>query len=154
MKRGAAPESPEVQAVVERSMRVWLGGSMRQRQLEQLAWNPEVTRAWVTLGSKLLARFVVPDDPDEAQRLHEYMHAARAVSRSAKLLTPLVQEAMRLSEAGAAPGAADARRLAARYHALCKEEDYGDPRLHARWISEFVDMPEVAKAGWRYLAQL
>lgn len=154
MKRGAAPDSDAVQDVTERSTRAWLNTNMRQRQLAQLDWNPEVTRAWFSLGGKLLARSVVPDDPAAAERLVEYMQAARAASRTAKLLTPIVQEAMRLSSAGIKPTAPEARKLSARYADICKDEGYGDARMHARWIAEFVDLPEPAKAGWRYLAQL
>lgn len=154
MKRGATPDSDAVQAVTERSVHAWVTSNMRQRQLEQLDWNPEVTRAWYALGSKLLTRSIVPDDPAEAEQLRQFMSAARAASRSARLLTPLVQEAMQLRAAGTPPGAAAARKLAARYGAVCKDEGYGDPRLHARWLAEFADLPEPARAGWNYLAQL
>jgi MerR family transcriptional regulator, thiopeptide resistance regulator len=154
MKRGAAPDSAEVQAVTERSTRAWLRSDMRQRQLDQLAWNPEVTRAWFSLGSKLLTRSVLPDDPAEAERLREYMNAARSASRSAKLLKPLVQEAMRLRDAGTRPQAAEARRLGERYAEICRREGFGDPRMHARWIAEFAELPEPARAGWAYLAQI
>jgi len=154
MKRGAAPDSEAVQELTERSTQAWLKSNLRQRQLEQLAWNPEVTRAWFALGGKLLARSVVPDDPADAERLAEFMQAARANSRSAKLLTPIVQEAMQLRGAGTRPNAAEARKLAARYADICKNEGYGDPHMHARWIAEFADLPEPAKAGWEFLAQI
>lgn len=154
MKRGAAPDSDEVQDVTQRSMATWLKGSLRQRQLEQLAWNPEVTRAWFTLGSKLLARSVVPDDPADAERLVEYMTAARVASRSAQLMRPLVHEAVRLREAGTRLNSADARKLATRYAELCKSEGYGDPQMHAKWVVAFADLPEEARAGWEYLAHL
>jgi DNA-binding transcriptional MerR regulator len=154
MKRGAAPDSDAVQELTKRSTRAWVNTNLRQRQLEQLEWNPEVTRAWHTLGGKLLARSVVPDDPDDAERLQAYMQAARAASPAVKLLMPLVQEAMRLHGAGTKPTAAEARKLAERFAAICKEEGYGDPRVHARWIAEFVDLPAQVKAGWTYLAHL
>jgi len=154
MKRGAAPESDAVQEVTERSTRAWLVTSMRQRQLEQLDWNPEVTRAWFALGGKLLARSVVPDDPAAAERLVEFMKQARAASRTVRVLTPVVQEALRLHGAGIRPHAAEARKLAARYAAVCEAEGYGDPRMHARWIAEFADLPEQARAAWTYLSRL
>jgi len=154
MKRGAAPDSPAVQDVTERSTRLWLESNMRQRQLAQLEWNPEVTRAWFSLASKLLTRSVLPDDPEVAEQLRQYMNAARAASRTAKLLTPIVQEAMRLKDAGARPGSAEARQLAARFAAVCKDEGFGEPRTHARWIAEFAELPEPARAGWIYLAHL
>jgi len=154
MKQGAAPDSDAVQAVTQRSMRTWLDGNLRQRQLEQLAWNPEVTRAWFSLASKLLTRSVVPDDPAEAERLREFINAARAVSRTAQVLTPIVREAMRLRSAGVKPNAAEAKRLGAQYAQVCKDEGYGDPRMHARWLAEFAELPQEAKAGWDYLAHL
>jgi DNA-binding transcriptional MerR regulator len=154
MKRGAAPDSDAVQAVTERSVQVWLRSNLRQRQLDQLAWNPEVTRAWFSLAGKLLTRSVLPDDPEEAERLREYIDAARSASRSARLLKPIVQEAMRLHGAGTRPDSADARKLAARYAQVCADEGYGEPALHARWISEFADLPAEARAGWRYLADM
>jgi DNA-binding transcriptional MerR regulator len=154
MRRGAAPDSDAVQAVTERSVEIWLRSNLRQRQLDQLAWNPEVTRAWFSLAGKLLTRSVVPDDPEEAERLREYIDAARAVSRSAKLVTPIVQEAMRLRSAGTPPDATEARRLAARYAQVCAAEKYGDPAMHARWIAEFANLPAEARAGWHYLADL
>ncbi len=40
MKQGATPESDAVQEVVERSFKLWLKSDLRNRQLEQLAWNP------------------------------------------------------------------------------------------------------------------
>jgi len=154
MRSGAALESPEVQELVVRSNQHWLKSGMRERQLEQLAWNPEVTRAWFSLGSKLLTRSVVPDDPAEAERLRAYMNAARAASRTATLLTPIVQDAMRLRDAGTRPQAAEARQLAERYAEVCKREGFGDPRMHARWIAEFAELPEAARAGWDYLARI
>ena len=154
MKRGAAPESEAAQDVTERATRSWLKTNMRQRQLEQLDWNPEVTRAWSALGGKLLARSVVPDDPAAAERLVDYIQQARAASRPVGLLKPLVLEAMRLQADGKGPGTAEARKLAARYAEICKEEGYGDPRMHARWIAEFAQLPEPAHAGWQYLAKI
>jgi DNA-binding transcriptional MerR regulator len=154
MKRGATPDSEAVQEVTERSTRAWLKTNMRQRQLEQLEWNPQVTRAWSALGSKLLARSVVPDDPVDAERLLQFMQAARAASRTVKVLMPIVQEAMRLSAAGTRPTSTEARKLAGSYSDLCKAEGYGDPQMHARWIAEFVDLPEPARSGWEYLARL
>ena len=154
MKRGATPDSEEVQELTERSTRAWLKTDMRQRQLEQLDWNPEVTRAWFALGGKLLTRSVVPDDPAEAGRLHEFMQAARAASRTVRLLMPIVQEAIRLQAAGARPSSTDARKLAERYAEVSKFEGYGDPRMHARWIAEFVELPEPARKGWEFLARL
>jgi hypothetical protein len=65
-----------------------------------------------------------------------------------------VEEAIRLQAAGRGPGTAEARKLAARFAQICKEEGYGEPRMHARWISEFADIPEAARAGWKYLAQI
>jgi DNA-binding transcriptional MerR regulator len=154
MMRGAAPDSPEAQDLTERATRSWLKSNMRQRQLEQLEWNPEVTRAWSALGGKLLARSVVPDDPAAAERLVDYIQQARSASRSVALLRPLVQEAISLHSAGKGPGTAEARKLGARYAEICKQEGYGDPRMHARWISEFAQLPEQARAGWKYLAQI
>jgi hypothetical protein len=154
MKRGATPDSEAVQELTERATRAWLKTNMRQRQLEQLEWNPQVTRAWFSLGAKLLTRSVVPDDPGDAERLHEFMQAARAASRTVQVLMPIVQEAMRLSAAGTRPNAAEARKLAERYLEVCKAEGYGDPQMHARWITEFVDLPEPARNGWKYLARL
>jgi DNA-binding transcriptional MerR regulator len=154
MTRGIAPDSAAAQDVTERATRSWLESNMRQRQLDQLDWNPEVTRAWSSLGGKLLARSVVPDDPAAAQRLVDYIQQARAASRPVELLKPLVQEAMRLHGAGKDPGTTEARKLAARYADICREEGYGDPRMHARWISEFAELPEPARAGWKYLAQI
>ena len=154
MKRGATPDSEAVQDVTERSTRAWLETNMRQRQLEQLDWNPEVTRAWFALGGKLLARSVVPDDPAEAERLREFMQAARAASRTVQLLTPIVQEALRLHAAGIKPTSGEARKLAERYAEISRKEGYGDGQMHARWIAEFVELPEPARQAWNYLARL
>ena len=154
MKSGAAPDSDAVQAVTDRSTRAWLDSNMRQRQLEQLDWNPDVTRAWFSLSGKLLTRSVLPDDPESAERLREYMQAARAASRTAQLLRPVVGEAIRLSEAGVLPTAAEARELAARYAQVCQDERFGHPPMAARWIAEFAELPEQARIGWHYLARL
>jgi hypothetical protein len=95
MRRGDQPDSPAAQDVAERAHRAWLKSNLRQRQLDQLAWNPEVTRAWFELGRKLLAT----------------------------------------------------------YAEVCKEEDAGDPGLHARWIAAFAPN-EQTRPGWEYLAKL
>jgi len=154
MKRGDAPDSEAVQAVTERSMAVWLKSDQRQRQLEQLAWNPEVTRAWFAVGGKLLARSVVPGDAAEAERLAAFIHAARVASRSANLMRPIVHEALRLREVGTRLGSPEARRLAARYAEVCAELGAGDPAVHARWIAAFAEVPEEVRAGWEYLSHL
>jgi DNA-binding transcriptional MerR regulator len=152
MKRGAAPESEAVQELVERMHAIWKQGNQRERQLEQFAWNPEVTRAWFRLGSKLLSRNVVPDDAAEAGRLDKFMHDARVVSKSARAQGPLVIEAARLREVGTRLNAPEARKLGARYVAVCKEFELGNPVVHARWIAAFGDLSDSDRAGWDYLA--
>src|SRR4051812_15330674 len=135
MRNGDAPDSPAVQKWVKRSYDNWLKQGMRERQLEQFAWNPDVTRAWSALGSKLLARSVLPDDPVEAGKLQAYMLEARRESPAARAFKPLVEEAGRLRAAPATASSAAARALAQRYAALCDEHELGDPSVHARWIA-------------------
>jgi MerR family transcriptional regulator, thiopeptide resistance regulator len=153
MRLGAAPDSAAVQEVAERSHRAWLDSNLRQRQLEQLAWNPEVTRAWFALGGKLLARSAAQESTEEAARLEKFMNDARRAMRSSQLLMPIVAEAQRLRELGTRPEDPDARRLAKQYAQLCKVERMGDPALHARWIAEFGHNLE-SRPAWDYLARL
>ena len=47
MRRGVAPDSPETQKLVKQSHEHWLKPRMREQQLEQFAWNPEVTQSLV-----------------------------------------------------------------------------------------------------------
>jgi DNA-binding transcriptional MerR regulator len=152
MKRGETPDSEAVQEVVERSLKAWLNSNLRQRQLEQLAWNPEVTRAWFALGGKLMARTAAPDSAEDAAQLEKFIHEARKASRSSKLLTPLVVEAMRLRAAGARADDPAARDLAGRFAKVCRDEGVGDPAMHARWIAAFGQVDEESRAGWEYLA--
>jgi DNA-binding transcriptional MerR regulator len=153
MKRGEKPDSAAVQEVVERSFKLWLNSNLRQRQLEQLAWNPEVTRAWFTLGGKLMARTASPDSAEDAEKLEKFIHEARMASRSAKLLTPLVIEAGRLLQAGAQPNSPEARSLAARYTEVCQRDGVGDPAMHARWIAAF-GLNDESRPAWEYLAKI
>jgi DNA-binding transcriptional MerR regulator len=153
MKSGAAPDSAAVQDVTERSHRAWLDSNLRQRQLEQLAWNPEVTRAWFALGGKLMARTAAPESADDAAQLEIFIHEARMASRSSKLLTPIVMEAKRLLEAGTRLDDPQARALADEYLKVCQDERVGDPALHARWIAAF-GLNEASRPAWDYLAQL
>ena len=116
MRRGDAPDSPEVQKWVKRSHDNWLKPGMRERQLEQFAWNPDVTRAWSALGSKLLARSVVPDDPDEAEKLQAYMLEARRESPPARAFRPLAERGRAAArrehagDVGRSPGAGETLR--------------------------------------------
>ncbi|HEU4591510.1 MAG TPA: MerR family transcriptional regulator [Steroidobacteraceae bacterium] len=153
MRKGATPDSPEVQALVLRSNQHWLKSGMRERQLEQLAWNPGVTRAWFALGSKLLARSVLPDDPAEAEQLRLYVHAARRESAAARAFRPLAQQAGGLLEANAAVTSVEARKLAKRYAEVCREHDLGNPAVHARWIAEFAEFDAPTRAKYEYLAK-
>ncbi|HUQ10797.1 MAG TPA: MerR family transcriptional regulator [Steroidobacteraceae bacterium] len=153
MKRGATPDSEAVQEVMDRSFALWLKSNLRQRQLEQLEWNPEVTRAWFILGGKLMARTASPDSAEDAARLEKFIHDARMASRSTKLLIPVVTEAMRLRGLDKQPADPEARSLAARYAKICQDEGVGDPVLHARWIAAF-GQHEASKPGWEYLAQI
>jgi hypothetical protein len=153
MRKGERPESDAVQDVVERSMRAWLDSDVRQQQLAQLAWNPEVTRAWFKLGGKLFARSAVPQDIEDATRLETFIHQARLAAPSTKLLRPLVMEATRLRDLGTRLGDPEARRLAERYAQVCKEHRMGDPATHARWIAAFAPN-EQTRPGWEYLAHL
>jgi DNA-binding transcriptional MerR regulator len=153
MKRGATPDSDAVQEVVERASRLWLKSDLRQRQLEQLQWNPEVTRAWFTLGGKIMARTASPDDAEEAERLEKFVHEARMASKSSKLLIPIVTEAMRLRGLDASPASPEARSLAERFAKVCADEGAGDPAMHARWIAEF-GQHAPSKPGWEYLARI
>jgi len=154
MRAGAAPDSPEVQDLVVRTNRHWLKSGMREIQLEQLAWNPGVTRAWFALGSKLLARSVLPDDSAEAEKLRQYVHAARRDSAAARAFRALSQEAGRLLEANVAVTSAEARKLAKRYADTCREHDLGDPTVHARWIAEFAEFDAQTRANYEHLEKV
>jgi DNA-binding transcriptional MerR regulator len=154
MRRGAAPDSPEVQALVVRSNQHWLKSGMRERQLEQLAWNPQVTRAWFALGTRLMARSVLPDDAEEAEKLRQFVHAARRESAAARAFRPLSQQAGRLLEAKESVSSAEARSLARRYTEVCREHDLGEPRVHARWIAEFAEFDAATRAKYAYLAKV
>lgn len=154
MRGGAAQDSSEVQALVVRTQQHWLKSGMRERQLEQLAWNPQVTRAWFALAGKLQARSVVPDDPQEAERLRQFVHAARRESAAARAFRPLSQEAGRLRDANAPLTSAEARKLARRYVEVCREQDLGDPVVHARWIAAFADFDEQTRAKYEHLAKI
>jgi DNA-binding transcriptional MerR regulator len=153
MKRGETPDSVAVQEVVERSFKLWLGSNLRQRQLEMLAWNPGVTRAWFTLGGKLMARTASPDSAEDAEKLEKFIHDARMASRSAKLLIPIVIEAGRLREAGAPRTAPEVRAVAERYAQVCKDDGVGDPSMHARWIAAF-GQNDQSRPAWEYLAEI
>jgi DNA-binding transcriptional MerR regulator len=153
MRKGEQPESDAVQDVVERSTRAWLDSDVRQQQLAQLAWNPEVTRAWFKLGGKLYARVATPTDADDAARLESFIHRARVASPSTRLLMPIVMEAKRLRDIGTRLGDPEARRLAERYAKVCKQHGMGDPAMHARWIAAFAPNEET-RPGWEYLAHL
>jgi DNA-binding transcriptional MerR regulator len=152
MRGGSAPDSPEVQAVVERSAQLWLRSGLRERQLEQLSWNSSVTRAWFSLGSRLIARSVIPEDAAEAERLREFTLAARKVSKSAAAFTSVIAEARRLRDAGTQLGSPEARALVQRYKAVCEEVGAGDPSVHARWIAAFAEVDEKTREAWDYLA--
>lgn len=153
MKRGETPDSPAVQEVARRAAQVWLKSNLRQRQLEQLAWNPEVTRAWFTLGGKIMARITSPDNVEDAERLEKFIHEARVAMPSTKLLIPIVAEALRLRGLDAPPNSPKARSLAERYAKVCADEGAGDPAMHARWIAEFGQHAQ-SKPGWEYLARI
>lgn len=153
MRAGAAPDSPEVQDLVLRTNRHWLKSGMREIQLEQLAWNPEVTRAWFKLGGKLMARSVLPDDPEEAEKLRQYVHTARVVSPPARASAPLVAEAGRLRTGEVPVTSAPARALAHQYAEFCREHDLGDARLHSRWIAAFAELDDATRANYEYLAR-
>jgi len=154
MRKGDAPDSPEVQKWVKRSHDNWLKQGMRERQLEQFAWNPDVTRAWSALGTKLLARSVLPDDPIEARKLQAYMLEARRESPAARAFRPLAEEAARLRATGTPGTSAAAPALAKRYAALCREHDLGDPSVHARWIAAFADFDAQTRTHYEYLAEI
>lgn len=153
MKRGEEPDSTAVQEVVERSFKAWLSSDMRQRQLKQLEWNPEVTRAWFNLGGKLMARTVSPESVEDADRLEKFIQDARMASRAAKRLTPLVQQALKLAESAAPANDARAHELAARYAEVCRDEGVGDPAMHARWIAAFHG-DQASRPAWEYLAKI
>lgn len=154
MRAGAAPDSPEVQDLVTRTTQHWLKSGMRERQLEQLAWNADVTRAWFRLGGKLIARSVVPDDPAEADQLQEYILTARRESAPARAFRPLAGEAGRMRIGNIAVKSAEARELAQRYAEFCREHDLGDPGVHSRWIAAFGEFDDETRANFEYLARV
>jgi DNA-binding transcriptional MerR regulator len=154
MRKGEATDSPAVQQWVKRSHDNWLKQGMRERQLEQFAWNPDVTRAWTALGSKLLARSVVPDDPVEAGKLQAYILEASRESPPARAFRVLAGEAAQLRATKTPPSSTAARALAKRYAAVCQEHDLGDPSVHARWIAAFANFDAETRANYEYLAQI
>jgi hypothetical protein len=143
-----------LQKWVKRSYDNWLKQGMRERQLEQFAWNPAVTRAWSALGSKLLARSVLPDDPLEAGKLQAYILRANRESPAALAFRPLAEDAARLRANRTSVSSAAARALAKRYAAVCNEHDLGDPSVHARWIAAFADFDAETRATYEYLAEI
>lgn len=153
MRAGAPPDSAEVQELVVRINQHWLKSGMRERQLEQLAWNPEVTLAWFKLGGKLIARSVLPDDAEEAEKLRQYIHAARRESPPARAFAPLGAEAGRLRAQGAAVTSPAARALARQYVEFCRQHDLGDARVHSRWIAAFAEFDDATRANYEYLAR-
>jgi len=154
MRKGEAVDSVEAQKCVRRSYENWLKHGMRERLLEQFAWNPEVTRAWTRFGGKLLARSAVPDDPAEAEKLQAYMLEARRVSPPARAFKPLVEEAAQLRAVSSPVSSAEARALAGRYVAVCQEHELGDPSVHARWVAAFADFDPETRAKYQYLAEV
>ncbi len=154
MRGGATPNSPEVQVQVRRSYDNWLKPGMRERQLEQFAWNPGVTKAWSALGSRLLARAAVPDDPAEAEKLHTYMLEARRVSPAAEAFRPLAEQAAKLRDDDVPLTGSEARDLARRYAQVCREHDFGDPAVHARWIAAFGEFDDKTRELYVWLAKV
>lgn len=153
MRAGAAPDSAEVQELVARTNQYWLKSGMRERQLEQLDWNADVTRAWFKLGGKLMARTVLPDDPAEAEKLQQYIHTARLESAPARAFRPLAGEAGRLRAGHVSATSADARKLAKQYVEFCRQHDLGDARVHSRWIAAFGEFDDATRANFEYLAR-
>ena len=113
-----------------------------------------MTRAWFALGAKLMARSVVPDDPEEAEKLRLYILAARRVSPAATAFRPLAAEAARLRASNTSVTSAEARKLAKSYAEVCREHDLGDPSVHARWIAAFAEFDEETRATYEYLAKI
>lgn len=154
MRAGAPPDSPEVQDLLVRTNQHWLKSGMRERQLEQLAWNREVTLAWFKLGGKLIARNVLPDDPEEAEKLQQYILEARRESPPARAFRPLAGEAGRLRASNAPPTSAEARALAKQYVEFCRVHDLGDASVHSRWIAAFAEFDDQMRANYEYLARI
>jgi DNA-binding transcriptional MerR regulator len=154
MRAGVAPESPEVQDLVARTNQHWLKSGMRELQLEQLAWNREVTLAWFKLGGKLIARSVVPDDPAEAEKLQQFILAARRESPPARAFRPLAGEAGRLRASNKPPNSAEARALAKQYVEFCRVHDLGDASVHSRWIAAFAELDDETRANFEYIARI
>ena len=154
MRHGDPPDSPEVQKRVKRLHVNWTKSGMRERQLEQFTWNPEVTRAWSTLGGKLLARAASPSDSVEAEQLQAYIREAQRQSPPARAFRALAEQAARLRAANTPVTSAEARAVAKRYAAVCEEHDLGESSLHARWIVAFADFDEETRAKYAFLAKI
>jgi hypothetical protein len=154
MRQGRPPDAPEVQTLVKRLHDNWTKHGMRERQLEQYTWNPEVTRAWSVLGGKLLARAASPADPAEAEKLQAYILEARRQSPAARAFRPLAEQAAKLRAANTPLTSPEARALAKRYAAVCEEHDLGDAAVHARWIVAFADFDEATRAKYAFLAKI
>ena len=154
MRAGAAPDSPEVQELLAKTQQHWLKSGMRERQLEQLAWNPDVTRAWFKLGGKLIARSVVPDDAAEAEKLQQYILTARRESAPARAFRPLAGEAAQQRARNTPVTSPEARKLAKQYAAFCREHDLGDPVVHSSWIVAFAEFDDETRANYAHLAKI
>lgn len=154
MRRGEPEDAAETQTWVKRSYDNWSKQGMRERQLEQFEWNPEVTRAFSVLGAKLLARSAVPDDPVEAEKLQAYMCEARRRSPAARAFRSLAEEAGRQRAASVPVTSPEARALARRYAAVCAEHDMGEPGLHSRWVVAFGEFDDQTRAMYAWLAKV
>ena len=154
MERGIDPGAAEVQQLVERSRDVWRKNGTRERHLEQLEWNPEVTMAWFVMGRKLFARSVFPDDPAAAGKLDDYVRAARKASPSVRALEPVVEEAARLSVRKAPLKSAAALELAKEFARVTKAHELGPAEVMVRWVLAFGELEPPGRAGWEYLSRL
>jgi hypothetical protein len=66
----------------------------------------------------------------------------------------LAEEAARLRDAKLPVTSPEARALAKRYAAVCKEHDLGDPGLHARWIVAFAEFDDATRELYAWLAKI
>ena len=97
---------------------------------------------------------MLPDDVEEAEKLRLYMLEARRVSPAAMAFRPLAAEAARLHARRSPVTSAEAREVARRYAAVCREHDLGDPSVHARWIAAFAEFDDETRAMYEYLAKI
>lgn len=150
MESGASPASPEVQTLLDERIALMTRYKFFERMLAMIEWNRALALKFYALDAKILKRLrntpIATNGTDAivGVEVMDFFIAATKESEFWKRTLELFSDADKVMSATIDPSSSEAQQLAARFCAIHKEFNCGDPKVFAR----IMPYTAILNGGW------